>query len=55
MTSRKPLAVGAEVQLSQDNATRVYRIDRVIGEGATCIVYEAERIGAIRSPRCRIK
>ncbi len=55
MTLRKPLAVGTEIQLSQDNAARTYRIERVIGEGATCIVYEAERIGAIRSPRCRIK
>lgn len=55
MTLRKPLAVGTEIQLSQDNAARTYRIERVIGEGATCIVYEAERIGAVRSPRCRIK
>lgn len=55
MNERKALTPGTIITLRQDGYTRQYRIINVIGEGTTCIVYEAERMGSVRSPRCRIK
>lgn len=55
MNERKELAPGTILTLFQDGYSRQYRIINVIGEGTTCIVYEAERMGSVRSPRCRIK
>lgn len=55
MAERKGLKPDTIITLRQGGYTRQYRIINVIGEGTTCIVYEAERIGPVRSPRCRIK
>ena len=55
MNERKKLAVGSEIMLFQDGTTRKYHISKVLGEGANCIVYEADRVGSVSAPRCRIK
>ena len=53
---RNYLCPGTELELNHDGVMRKYRIDKVIGDGATCIVYEAHRadgVGIARNYRIK--
>lgn len=53
---RKELMQGTTITLFCDGATKQFQIDQVIGDGASCIAYEAHQIGGVdHNRRCRIK
>lgn len=53
---REPLEPGTIITVSSEGSDRKYQIDRIIGEGASGIAYDAHRIGVSNAvPRCRIK
>ena len=53
---RKELPVGTIITLSSDDSTKVFCIDKVIGNGASCIAYEAYQLeNGEKKLRYRIK
>lgn len=53
---RTGLPDGAVITLNHDGISRAFRIERTIGEGASCIAYEATLVdGSNAGLRCRVK
>ena len=53
---REILANETIIELYCESDKRLYKIDRLIGEGASCVAYDAHRIDTENAfPRCRIK
>lgn len=53
---RTGLPDGAVIMLNHDGTSRAFRMERTIGEGASCIAYEATLVdGSNAGLRCRVK
>lgn len=53
---RKPLDIGTVIQMDCGGTLTTFQIDRVIGDGATCIAYDAHCLdNAAGGYECRIK